>query len=202
MKSGREGSRPPADDAVTVLSRQHGEITALTRAVRNDARPGGGAKGPELRRALARISDLRRCFIAHERAKQLYLWPLLRGAWPDGKAIGKAAWRRKQHAEERFEKLHWLSERDPRASEVLDQVLAAIEEHISVEERLLGRMRRTLPEDVLAQTGAKLASRGFLVPTRPHPQLPGQPWAGALLGPVAGLADRVVEAFSFGPSGA
>ncbi len=145
---------------MAVLSRQHGAIWNLIRAVKADTRPGSGAKGTELRDALGRTDDLRRRFIAHERAKQLYLWPVLRRSWPDGKAIGRAAWQRKTHAEERFMKLRWLSERDPRASEVLDQVLAAVEEHIGLEERLLGRMRRTLPQGVLIRAGTKLSRPG------------------------------------------
>lgn len=196
------GVRCPAADAVTVLSCQHSQLQALIRVIRNEPRAGSGAKGTELRRSLTHVNDLRRCYIVHERSKQLYLWPALCRAWPDGSAIGRAAWQRKRQVEERFIKLRWLSERDPRASEVLDQALAGIEEHIRLEARLLGRMRRTLPEETLVRIGAKLSEPGVLTPTRPHPHLPAKPWAGLLLGPVAGLADRMVEAFSFGPSGA
>lgn len=186
---------------VTVLACQHRQLENMISAIRPGSLADGTAKGPDLRRLQRRTGELRRCFVTHEGSKQRYLWPVVRRAWPDGNAIAKAAWRRKKHVEERFTKFQWLGERDPLASEVLDQVLAGIEEHVSLESHLLGRMRRTLPEDVRVRTGQSLARRQFLAPTRPHPHLPRRPWAAAVIGPVAGLVDRTVEAFSFGPSG-
>jgi hypothetical protein len=192
----------PAGDAVTVLSRYHRELGELVRDIGRRPRIGHGIKGEPLRQLESEFDELRRCFVMHEWCKHLYLWPELRRAWPDGKALADAARRRKQHVEDRFIKLRWLTERDPQAADVLDEVLAGISEHVSLEQHLLGRMRRTLPRQVLERAGGKLARREFLVPTRPHPCLPARPWAAAILGPVTGAADRVIEAFSFGPSGA
>jgi Hemerythrin HHE cation binding domain len=190
------------DDVVTVLSRQHDELGRLMRAIEREPQIGAGASGRDLRRLQVMIDDLRRCFVIHERSKERYLWPVLRRAWPDGDAIFRAARLHKRHVEERLVKLRWLSERDAYASEVLDEVLAGIQEHISLENHLLGRIRRSLPREILEEVGARLARKQFLVPTRPHPDMPVSPRVAAVLGPVIGLADRLIEAFSFGPSGA
>jgi hypothetical protein len=63
-------------------------------------------------------------------------------------------------------------------------------------------MSRSLPGQVLEEIGAKLVRRQFMVPTRPHPDIPTSPWVAAVAGPVIGLVDRATEAFAFGPSGA
>lgn len=189
-------------DAVTVLSRRHDELGRLIREVERLPRVSLDATGPELRRLQELMAELRRCFVVHERLKERYLWPALRRAWPDGRVISRAARDKKRQVEERFVKFRWLSERDVLVNGVMDQILAGIEDHISLESHLLGRMRRSLPGEVLEDIGAKLARRQFLVPTRAHPDMPALPWAAAIAGPVVGLADRVTEAFAFGPSGA
>jgi hypothetical protein len=190
------------DDAVIVLARQHARLLRLIREIRVQPRLGDGPTGEDLRHRQELMDDLRRCFVLHERSKQRYLWPVLRRAWPDGGAVAAAVRRRRRRAEERLVKYRWLSERDARIEQVMDQVMAEIEEHVSAEAHLLGRIRRSLPEETLDELGAKLAKRQLLSPTRPHPDTPSRWWAAAVVNPVIGLVDRVVEAFSFGPSGA
>jgi hypothetical protein len=192
----------PASDAVTVLAGQHRELGELVRGIERQPRIGHGVKGEPLRRLQHDISELRRRFVVYEWCKHLYLWPELRRAWPDGKALAGAARRQEQQVEDRLIMLRWLNERDPRAATVLDEVLAGIGEHVSLEQHILGRMRRTLPRQVLEHAGHKLSRPEFLVPTRPHPHLPARSWAAMVLGPVTGAADRIVDALSFGPSGA
>jgi hypothetical protein len=186
----------PADDAVTVLARQHHELDEMVRGIERRPRTGPGP------RPSRDIVELRRRFVVHEWSKHLHLWPVLRRAWPDGKALAGAAWRQKQYVEDRFIKLRWLGDRDPRAAGVLDELLDGIGEQVSLEQHILGRMRRTLPRQVLVQVGGKLTRREFLMPTRPHPYLPEQPWAALVFGLMTGAADRVFEALPFGPGGA
>jgi Hemerythrin HHE cation binding domain len=190
------------DDVVTVLARQHRHLRALSREIQRQPRVRDGACGAELRRREQLLDQLRRCFVIHERSKQRYVWPALCRAWTDGGAIAGVAAQLRQRAEAGFVKYRWLSERDPRVDELIDDLLAGIDEHIALEEHLLDRMRRGLPEPVREHLGAKLDRRGFLVPTRPHPDLPSPRWAAAAVEPVLGAVDRLVEAFSFGPSGA
>jgi hypothetical protein len=189
------------ENAVTVLSRQHDELLRLVREVESLPRISLDATGPDLRRLQGLMNELRRCFVVHERMKERYLWPVLRREWPDGDVISRAARGGKRHVEERFVKFRWLSERDPDANQVIDRILAGVEGHIGLESHLLGRMSRSLPSQVLEEIGAKLAGRQFLVPTRPHPDMPASPLAAAVAGPVLGLLDRATEAFAFGPSG-
>ena len=184
-----------------VLSRQHDEMLRLVREVESLPRISMDATGPDLRRLQGLMNELRRCFVVHERMKERYLWPVLRREWPDGDAISRAARGGKRHVEEGFVKFRWLSERDAQANQVMDQILRGVEGHVGLESHLLGRMSRSLPDQVLEEVGAKLAGRQFLVPTRPHPDMPASPLAAAVAGPVLGLLDRATEAFAFGPSG-
>lgn len=191
----------PVGDVVAVLARQHRELGELIRGIDRQPRIGHGIEGESLRRLQGDIDELRRRFVVHEWCKLLYLWPVLRRAWPDGEALAGAARRQQRHVEELLIKFRWLNERDPRAAEVLDEVLAGMRQHVSLEQHILGRLRRTLPRQVLEQAGRKL-TRKFLVPTRPHPYLPTHRWAVVVLGSVTGAADRLVDSFSFGPGGA
>lgn len=189
-------------DAVTVLARQHDELRRLMREVERLPRVSLDAAGPDLRRRQELMAGLRRCFVMHERLKDRYLWPALRRAWPDGRVISDAARHQKRQVEEGFIKFRWLSERDVLVNEVMDQILAGIEDHVSLESHLLGRISRSLLAPVLQDIGAKLARRHLLVPTRAHPGMPASSGLASVAGPVVGLADRVTEAFAFGPSGA
>jgi hypothetical protein len=188
-------------DAVTLLARQHEEMLRLLADLARQPTVSEHIQGGQLRRREQTLQRIGRCFVTQEGAKQRYLWPLLRRAWPDGAAIVAAARARKQQAEELLIKLRWLGDRDVQVNDATDALAAVLREHIAIESRHLGRLRRGVPAPDLAALGDKLAGP-HLLPTRPHPDLPSSPLAVALLGPVVAVTDRVVDAFAFGPSGA
>jgi hypothetical protein len=190
------------EDAVTVLAGQHGHVAELIREIERQPAIGEQSMGGDLRRFQELIEELRRYFVVHETVKLRYLWPVLRREWPDGDAIAGAARAEKLHAEELFIKLRWLSERDVHVNAVTAELLTVIREHIRLESHFLGRLHDTFPGEALEGFGDRLNRRQVLAPTRPHPDMPSSPRLVAVLAPVTGLVDRVVEAFSFGPSGA
>ena len=202
MKAGAAGSIRHVEDAATVLATGHGKLHELMREVERQPRVGEHSAGRDLRRREEAIDDLRRYFVVHETVKLRYLWPVLRREWPDGPAIAEAARIQKLRAEELFIQLRWLSERDVHANDVTEELLAVIRELITLESDFLGRLRRTLRPETLEKIGDKLTRRQVLAPTRPHPDMPSAPPLVAVLAPVIGIVDRLVEAFLFGPSGA
>lgn len=188
-------------DAVTVLAGQHRRMEQLMDDVRRLLPITEHCTGGELRRLQERLEELRRYFVSHETVKLRYLWPVLRRAWPDGGAITAAARGQKLRAEELFIKLRWLSERDVHVNDVAQELLTVISGHVALESHFLGRLRRTFPPETLTRIGDRLTRRQVLAPTRPHPDMPSSSALVAVLAPVIGLVDRLVEAFSFGPSG-
>jgi hypothetical protein len=190
------------EDAVTVLAGQHGHMAELIREIERQPAIGEQSMGGDLRRFQELLEELRRYFVVHETVKLRYLWPVLRREWPDGDAIAGAARAQKVHAEELFIKLRWLSERDVHANAVTAELLGVIREHVRLESHFLGRLHGTFSGAALKGIGDRLNRRQVLAPTRPHPDMPSSPRLAAVLAPVTGLVDRVVEAFSFGPSGA
>lgn len=190
------------EDAVTVLAAQHSHMEQLMRDIERLPPVTERSAGGQLRRFQELLEDLRRYFVVRETVKLRYLWPVLRHEWPDGDAIADAARAQKLQAEELFIKLRWLSERDVQVNNVKKELLTVIREHIRLETHFMGRLRRTLPHEALQAIGDRLNRRQVLAPTRPHPDMPSSPILVAVLAPVTGLVDRLIEAFSFGPSGA
>lgn len=72
-----------------------------------------------------------------------------------------------------------------------------IREHVAKEEgEMFPHLRQVLSQDELVELGAKVESVKKIAPTRPHPSAPDQPPGNKVLGPVAGLFDRIRDAVS------
>jgi hypothetical protein len=72
-----------------------------------------------------------------------------------------------------------------------------IREHVKEEEgEMFPHLRQTFTAEELVEMGAKVESVKKMAPTRPHPSAPDEPPGDKLLGPVAGLFDRMRDAVS------
>ncbi len=57
-------------------------------------------------------------------------------------------------------------------------------------------MREVFSQEELVELGARVEAVKKIAPTRPHPSAPDEPPGDKLLGPVAGLLDRMRDAVS------
>ena len=57
-------------------------------------------------------------------------------------------------------------------------------------------MREVFSQEELVELGARVEAVKKIAPTRPHPSVPDEPPGDKLLGPVAGLLDRMRDAVS------
>jgi Hemerythrin HHE cation binding domain len=187
-------------DLVIVLARQHAQCQGLLASLARQPPVSDHIHGPDLRRRHQLVERIRREFAAQELAKQRYLWPLIRGAWPDGDAVAAASVRQKRRCEELLIKLRWLGDRDEIVNKVVSGLIAALGEYIGLEDGYLSRLHHTVGEDILEAAGTRLARPRRLPVTRPHPDLPASPRAARLLGLPLAVVDHVIDAFVSGPS--
>lgn len=71
-------------------------------------------------------------------------------------------------------------------------LVAAVQEHVTKEEQhLFPRLRNTLDQERLDQLGELVQRARGLMPTHPHPNVPGAATAQVLTAPLASMADHV-----------
>jgi hypothetical protein len=74
----------------------------------------------------------------------------------------------------------------------MQQLMDAIKEHVAEEENdVFPQFRSKVDEDELNKLGETVQRLKKIVPTHPHPMAPDHPPFNALLGPGAGLVDRL-----------
>jgi hypothetical protein len=77
------------------------------------------------------------------------------------------------------------------------KLMEDIRHHIEDEEGdLLPKLRQACSEADLQELGEKFENAKKMAPTRPHPAAPDRPPANKILGPGAGLIDRMRDALT------
>jgi hemerythrin superfamily protein len=180
-------------DVVDVLTADHREVEALF--VELESRQGT----PEHRRQLAHvvIAEL----VRHAVAEEMYVYPAARKALPDGDQIAEHEISEHSDAERTMKKLESLDPSDPRFDEVLAHLTSTIRHHVQDEESdLFPRLRAAVAHEEMVELAGKVEAAKKSAPTRPHPAAPDHPPANKLLGPGAGLVDRMRDALSGRPT--
>ncbi|MFG3703471.1 hemerythrin domain-containing protein [Micromonospora sp. NPDC047670] len=180
-------------DVVDVLTADHREVEALF--VELESRRGT----PEHRRQLADvvIAEL----VRHAVAEEMYVYPAARKALPDGDQVAEHEISEHSDAERTMKELESLDPSEPRFDEVLAHLTRTIRHHVKDEESdLFPRLRAAVAREELVELAGKVEAAKKTAPTRPHPAAPDHPPANKLLGPGAGLVDRMRDALSGRPT--
>ncbi|MGS2615550.1 hemerythrin domain-containing protein [Micromonospora sp. LZ34] len=180
-------------DVVDVLTADHREVETLF--VELESRQGT----PEHRRQLADvvIAEL----VRHAVAEEMYVYPAARKALPDGDQIAEHEIAEHSDAERTMKELESVDPSDPRFDELLAHLTGTIRHHVQDEESdLFPRLRAAVAREELVELAGKVTAAKKAAPTRPHPAAPDRPPANKLLGPGAGLVDRMRDALSGRPT--
>lgn len=172
------------DDIIT----DHREVEELFKEIETNA-------NAEHRRDLVEhvITEL----VRHSVGEEQYLYPTARRVLPDGDKIADHELEEHAEAEEVMKQIEKTDTEDRRFDELVGRLMGDIRHHIEDEERdLLPQLRRTCSEDDLRELGEKFEKAKKMAPTRPHPAAPDRPPANKILGPGAGLIDRMRDALS------
>lgn len=85
-----------------------------------------------------------------------------------------------------------LGEGDDKEAPLVADLTKEIKEHVADEEgEFFPTLRKSVDEQALQDLGEQLDTAKQLAPTRPHPNVPDQPPAEAILGAVAAISDRL-----------
>jgi hemerythrin superfamily protein len=179
-------------DVLTVLTRQHDQVTALVKQL--DTIPGRSAGGtPAQASERESIVDLiTRALAAHETAEEEHLWPRVRQVLPDGDDWAAGGLEQEQQA---TETLAALATTDPQIEgydELAEKLMSQLHKHVAYEDRLFLRLRDALDEDERSEIGERILAAQRRAPTRPHPHAPREP--GAAVAAAATAAAPLDEA--------
>lgn len=170
-------------DVITLLTNDHHEVNQLFGRFSR-------ASKPETRERLAKqvIHELS----VHAAVEEQFVYPTLRAKLEEGSDMADHAIDEHQEVKRLLDDL----ERDDpsRASfgHTMDKVIASVREHVSEEEgEVLPALRAATDSEFRNKLGEVVERAKSLVPTHPHPLVPGTATGQLIAGPWATLIDRV-----------
>ncbi|GFG68208.1 hemerythrin [Mycobacterium kubicae] len=135
--------------------------------------------------------------VRHAVAEEQYVYPAARELLPDGDEIVGHELKEHSKAEEVMKAIEQAGADDPRYDELVRQLIGDIRHHIEEEESdLLPNLRDACRPEQLRELSEQFHRAKKIAPTRPHPLAPDHPPANRILGPGAGLVDRLRDALS------
>ncbi|WAL67490.1 hemerythrin domain-containing protein [Amycolatopsis cynarae] len=176
-------------DLISVITTDHREVERIFTELESQQGT------PEHRRALADhvIIEL----VRHSVAEEQFVYPAARRALDNGDELADHEIEEHAEAERVMKDLEDVPATDARFDELLGKLMADIRHHIGDEETdLLPKLRQACSAEELQELGEKVLRAKKLAPTRPHPSAPDTPPANRILGPGAGLIDRMRDALS------
>lgn len=165
---------------IDLLEQDHREVDELFRRFQLASKP---ETLDEIARAIVHELSV------HAAVEEQFVYPLVRtvvGGDPADHAI-------EEHAEVKqlladIEKLDAGSDEH---AETMSRVIDAVRHHVDEEEdNVFRRLRDGMDDDVLERVGSLVASAKHVVPTHPHPLVPGTATAQLVAGPWAAIVDK------------
>jgi len=130
--------------------------------------------------------------VRHSEAEEQAVYPAMRAAIEDSKEMVEHEIEEHSKAEVLMKKLDGLDPTDPSFGTLMAELKDAISHHIKEEEtESFPKFRQAVDKAELDKLGTTVQALKKIAPTHPHPMAPDHPPFNALLGPGAGLVDRV-----------
>lgn len=130
--------------------------------------------------------------VRHSEAEEQAVYPLIRKSIDNGDQIIEHEIDEHSKAERIMKELDTMSADDPQFGVLMQHLMEAIKEHVAEEENdVFPQFRSKVDADELNKLGETVERLKKIVPTHPHPMAPDHPPFNALLGPGAGLVDRL-----------
>jgi hemerythrin superfamily protein len=175
-------------DVIALLEHDHREVEEMFAEFEQSTDPAD-------RRAIADkiIIEL----VRHSEAEEQAVYPVMRKKLPDGEKLVEHEISEHSEAERIMKDLDGMDPGNPEFGVLMTQLMAAIRQHVTEEEgTAFPQFRQAVSKDELESMGETVEKLKKIVPTHPHPMAPDHPPFNALLGPGAGLLDRVRDMLS------
>ncbi|GAA4673633.1 hemerythrin domain-containing protein [Streptomyces chumphonensis] len=135
--------------------------------------------------------------VRHSVAEEEYLYPAVRRYVPGGDRIADRELADHAEAERILKDLEGSEPGDADFDRLMSRLMDEVRRHVADEEQnLFPALRASTTPDVLDELGEKVRRAKRTAPTRPHPSAPDTPPGDKLLGPAAGMVDRMRDALS------
>jgi hemerythrin superfamily protein len=179
-------------DVIEVLTHDHREVEQMFAELET-LRGATGDVSHQRRKDL--VDQVTIELVRHSVAEEAEVYPAVK------EKVDAAEAERAKHehaeAEETMKRLEGLDPEDPSFDEALATLMREVRAHVAEEEgEMFPHLRQVFSQQELVELGAKVESVKKMAPTRPHPSAPDEPPGDKLLGPIAGLFDRMRDAVS------
>jgi hemerythrin superfamily protein len=170
-------------DIVKLLTQDHAEVNQLFGRFARSSKP-------ETLKDLARkiIHELS----VHAAVEEQFVYPVLRRKVDDGSGLADHAIDEHQEVKRLLADLEKLEPGDAEFTSKMDKVMAAVREHVSEEEGdVLPKLKAATDTELRDNLGTLVEKAKSVVPTHPHPLVPGTATAQLIAGPWASIVDRI-----------
>lgn len=169
-------------DITTIIENDHREVERMFDSFRT---------GPAAQRQDI-VDRLRVTLAQHAAAEEILVYPTVRRTAEEGDALADDSIDEHQEIKRLLSELDDLSADDPAQSATVAELERAVAEHVAEEESVvLPALRGRTDPERLERLGDLFEDIKPLLPTRPHPAVPGTASAQLLAGPLASVADRI-----------
>ena len=170
-------------DVIDVLTTDHREATELIEQI---LASGSAEDRRELADSL--ISEL----VRHSVAEEMYVYPAMRDHLPNGDEAVDHDTSEHKELEALMKQLEAADTSAPEFTETVQEIRAALRDHVSGEENeQFPQLRTHVPQDTLVELKEKVETAKKIAPTRPHPAAPNAELFHKMVGPGVGLVDRL-----------
>jgi hemerythrin superfamily protein len=177
-------------DVITFLTEQHREVEDMFAQLKDM----DGATDEKAQRLAEQVVTF---LVKHSVAEEIYLYPAVRKALPDGDNLADHELSEHDKAEQTMKQLEKFTPEQAQFWPTVQQLISEIRHHVSEEENnLFPKLRAACSEQELQDLGRKVQQAEKVAPTRPHPSAPSEGGVLGALAPGAGLVDRVRDALS------
>ncbi len=144
------------------------------------------------------LREFARELVSHEVAEELVVYPVVRRQSAEAARICDARLGEQAEAERHLDKLGRLAPGTVEFEQELAQLRVDVLEHAELEEQSVLPLLAVLAGPDREMLARRYVRARSLAPTHPHPAAPDRPPGNVVIGPVAGLFDRLRDALGSG----
>jgi hemerythrin superfamily protein len=179
-------------DVIEILTHDHREVEQMFAEL-DSLRGAADEQSRTRRKDVAEQVTIE--LIRHAVAEEAAVYPKVKEKVSQAEA--ERALREHAEAERTLKRLEKLRAEDPGFEVELQTLMTEIREHVAEEENeMFPHMRTIFSQEELVKIGQQVEAVKKIAPTRPHPSAPDKPPGNLMVGPVAGLFDRLRDALT------
>ena len=179
---------PSSTDAIAFLKADHREVEKLFKDFEKS-----GERAHRSRRKL--VESMIRLLSQHAAIEERVFYPAVRRAVPAAKNDVLESLEEHHIVKWLLSELAGMDPTDERFGAKVTVLTENVRHHVREEEgELFPEVRSEMGRKALVELGGELQKAKRTAPTRPHPRSPDEPPGNALVGPVAAVVDRAINA--------